>query len=288
MTCFAASEATTSRAPDRAATDGTQPAPGPAPAGVDPNADVKTLRDDLTSLRSDLRRWGTAVGTIATALLAGVGWGQRAKLFPLPGPMWVPWVAGLCTLAAVGGSVSIFVRLYRAQSRILMGTEGELPGNPGLSKGEVDLAMLFLARQARMQNALLLRDVDARAQRLDRIATELELTTPTAPLAQAARKEADRLNTYVGVAEYRICVAILERRSRAAISGWSTAAALLVCALGIAGIFATANYSDGVRQANKPASSKAALDCLSSVDQAKLGPALTAKLHAACTKLIAP
>lgn len=200
----------------------------------------------------------------------------------------MPWVAGLCTLAAVGGSVYIFVRLYRAQSRILMGTEGELPGNPGLSEREIDLAKLFLARQARMQNAPKLRDVDARAQRLDRIADGLELTNPDAPLARAARREADRLNTYVGVAEYRICVAILERRSRAAISSWSTAAALLVCALGIAGIFATANYSDGIRQENKPASSKAALDCLSNVDKANLSPALTAKLRAACTKLIAP
>ena len=181
--------------------------------------------------------------------------------------MWVKVVAIACTVAAVGGSVSLFVRLYTAQRRILIGSDLPLPTKQGLRKDERPTIMRVLDEQARAERAVHLRDVDARASRLDRV-------------------EADRLANYVSLALRRAGVYLLENRARIAISGALTWAGVLAAAFGIAGLFAVANYSQGQRQ-QAPAGK--ALACLKTVDSSGTAAGWEQiTLDEGCAKLLAP
>lgn len=226
------------------------PAAGPAPAGVNPSADIDDLKTSLRDIRTSLRQWTVGVGAVATALLTGVGWTQADRLFPLAGPSWVPWLAGTSAVAAVVAGVYVLVSLYAAQTRILIGNEDEL-GRYSIRfrPKEKPLVLTALADQAAVEGAPQLRDVDLRAQRLLRIASRLKLEDDR-KFAEAARKEADRLNAYLGLAEMRVVLMLLERRALYVTRIKSfTALALLVAALGIAGVFTAANFSKGARPA---------------------------------------
>ncbi|MHB8468639.1 MAG: hypothetical protein ACYDCH_02625 [Gaiellaceae bacterium] len=263
-------------------------APGTAPAGVDPNADATALTASFTELRTDVQRWGAGVGAVVTAVLTGLGWTQLDKLFPFPPNVdWISWTAGACAVAAVGGSVFIFMRLYRAQRRILIGSDYPPPRRRGISWFERKNVESILDEQARTERAVHMQDVDARALRLERIAAELELTKNE--LAPAARSEAKRLDEYLTLALKRAALAVLENRARKAISGVLTWVGVLTTAFGIAGLFALANWSQGARDsARKPSSTAAALACIKEVGGAAVNPTVRAELSAYCVKLIAP
>lgn len=258
---------------------------GPAPAGVDPNADVADLKASMQDLRSDLQGWGAAVGLIATTVLTGVSWTQLNKLFPLPTEIW--WVAPVAVasaLGAVGGSAFILLRLYRAQRRILIGTACPPPKRSGLTWLERKKVEKILDEQARVEEAIHIQDLDARATRIDRIATRLERSK--SDLAVAARAESNRLNHFVGLALRRAALALLENRTRKAISGIGTWVALLAAAFGIAGVFTVANYSQG-KQQKGPADK--ALACLRSVDAgAVIATWELVTLQESCAKLVTP
>jgi hypothetical protein len=261
--------------------------PGTAPAGVDPNASTTELKKNLDDLRSDLRRWGAAIGSVATAVLAGIGWTKVDNLFPFPSNVnWIGPVSVACAVAAVGGSVYIFLRLYGAQRRILVGTDHPLPHRCGLWPSERRFAEHALDLQARSEGAVHMADVEARALRYEHVATRLELAGDE--LAKAARTEANRLDTFVALARLRVGLALLEKRSRRAMTGFTTWVALIATAFGIAGLFALSNWSQGERNRVKPSPAVAALSCVERVDGAQLGADLRAKLDAACAKLVAP
>lgn len=231
------------------------PAPGPAPAGVDPSADRDDLRASLQAIRTNVQQWTAGIGAVATAVFTGVGWSQADRLFPLAGGSWVPWVAGISAGAAIVAAVYILVRLYAAQRRILVGNEDEIELYGIRFWGdEKRLVYKALAEQAHMEGAPKLVDVDLRAQRLDRIASRLELEGNQTWLAEGARQESDRLNAYVGLAELRVILMLLERRAERVTNPRSTVAvALAVVALAVAGLFTAANYSQGAREkANTP------------------------------------
>jgi hypothetical protein len=258
---------------------------GTAPAGVDPNANAADLKQDMDDLRGDLRSWGTGVGAAATAILTGLGWTQADRLFPLPPAFWVKAVAIACTVAAVGGSVSLFMRLYTAQRRILIGSDLPIPRHQGLRNSERPEIMRVLDEHARAERAVHLRDLDARASRLDRTAVTLDLEG-SAELANAARKESERLGNYVSLALRRAGVYLLERRARDAMSSGRTWVGVLATAFGIAGLFAMANYSQGLRQS--PPANKA-LACLKTVDASGTAAGWEQiTLDEACAKLLAP
>lgn len=260
-----------------------KPAPGPAPAGVDPNAESDQLAKDREQLRGDVQKWGAAVGVVATTVLTGVSWTQLNKLFPLPpNAAWVPWVAAMSGVGAVAGSTFIFLRLYAAQRRILIGTECPPPKKRGLKKSERDSLELFLDEQARVEEAVHIQDLDARAYRIQRIATRLKQSSND--LAGFADDESDRLQTYVGLALDRATMFLLENRTRKATSGLGTWIALFIVAFGIAGLFAVSNYSDGARgPANK------ALTCLKTVDSSGSAAGWEQiTLDEGCAKLLAP
>lgn len=261
------------------------PAPGPAPAGVDPNAEVTQLVKWMNDLRGDVQGWGAAVGLVATTVLTGVGWTQLNKLFPLPPDVsWVAPVAVASALGAVGGSAFIFLRLYAAQRRILVGTECPPPRKRGLKKSERENLEKILDEQARAEEAVHIQDLDARSLRLQRIATRL--TQSSNDLAEFVGKESDRLQNYVGLALYRAALALLENRTRKVISGVGTWIAFGLAAFGIAGIFTVANYSEGRRQQG-PADK--AIACLKTVDAS--GVIATWELitlQEGCAKLVAP
>jgi len=239
----------------------------------------------MADLRGDLQRWVKAVGAVATLVLGGLGWTQADRLFPLPPALWVKVVAIVCALAAVGGAVVLFTRLYTAQRRILIGSDLPLRERQGLHKSELPEIKRVLDEQARAERGIHLRDVDARALRLDRIAVTLELEG-NADLAKAARSESDRLENYLGVALRRAGVFVLENRARRAMSGKLTWASLLAAAFGIAGLFAMANYSQGQRQ---QAPADKALACLKTVDSSGTAAGWNQiTLDEACAKLVAP
>lgn len=267
----------------KAATQPAKPASGGAPPGVDPNASVDELKQNMADLRGDLRRWLAAVGAVASAAMAGLGWTQADKLFPLPGPWGVPFVAAMCAAAIIIGALVIFVRLYSAQRRILVGLE-PIGRDGGLTPAEVTLVEKQFKEQAKTEQALLLRDLQARADRLDRAATRLDVAGNQ--LAPKVRQEADRLNTYVGIAQRRVGVLLLEQRARRATSSHWTVAALATAAFGIAGMFATANYASGYRASHAPSPAAKATACLDAI--AKSTYKGNADLQAACVKLIAP
>ncbi len=228
-----------------------QHAPGPAPAGVNPSAGFNTLVASLADIRTNLRQWSAGIGAVATAVLTGVGWTQADRLFPLAGPSWVPWVAGLSAGAALVAAVYVLVSLFAAQTRIIIGNEYELErykiSRNNFRPGEKELVKKALADQAAVEEAPRLADVELRAQRLHRIASRLKLRNES-ELAEVAENESTRLADYVGLAELRVVLMLLERRARnvTRLMSW-TALAILVSALGVAGLFVAANYSQGAR-----------------------------------------
>ncbi|HLY94375.1 MAG TPA: hypothetical protein VKP14_05980 [Gaiellaceae bacterium] len=268
-----------------ASTEDAKPAPGPAPAGVDPNAESKVLAQNFKDLRGDVQRWGAAVGLVATTVLTGVGWTQLNKLFPLPPHVW--WIAPVAiasTVAAIGGSAFIFLRLYAAQRRILVGTENPPPSGRGLKRYERRRLEVILDEQARVEEAVHLQDLDARSIRIQRIATRLDQSS--SDLAPFARSESERLQNYVGLALDRSILALLENRTRKAISGVGTWIAFGLAAFGIAGLFAVSNYSDGKRQ-QTPA--EKAIACLKTVDSSGTAAGFEQiTLDEGCAKLVSP
>lgn len=270
---------------DKAVSNGDEkPAPGPAPAGVDPNAESSALVQGRKDLRGDVQKWGAAVGLVATTVLGGVSWTQLNKLFPLPpNAAWVAWVAAVSGAGAVGGSSFIFLRLYAAQRRIMVGTEYPPQKKRGLKKSEREALENFLDEQARVEGAVHIADLDARSFRFQRIAMRLKHSSND--FAEFANDESDRLQRYVGLALDRAINYLLENRTRKAISGVGTWIAFGVAAFGIAGLFAVANYSDGKRQQG-PADK--AVACLKTVASSSAAAAERATLDAGCAKLLAP
>jgi len=177
------------------------------------------------------------------------------------------------------------MRLYTAQRRILIGSDLPIPKKQGLRKHERPTIMRVLDEQARAERAVHLRDLDARALRLDRTAVMLDLEGH-AELAKAARKETDRLENYVALALRRAGVYLLENRARNAIGGGLTWAGVLAAAFGIAGLFAVANYSQGQRQ---QAPAEKAIACLKTVDSSGTAAGWEQiTLDEGCAKLISP
>lgn len=251
------------------------PAPGPAPAGVNSIAGFDDLKESLKDIRTSLRQWTAGVGAVAIAVLTGVGWTQADRLFPIKGPSWIAWLAGVSSGAALVAGVYVLVSLFAAQTRVLIGNEEELEKYKIRFRwGERELVNRALEEQALAESAPRLIDVDRRAQRLHRVATRLALRGDD--LAKAADAEAKRLSEYVGLAELRVVLMLLERRARSVTRLTSlTALALLVAAFGIAGLFTAANYSQGKR-----AKDRAVTHCV----QVLRGTGQASK----CAKLVAP
>ncbi|MEK6274360.1 MAG: hypothetical protein AABM30_03395 [Actinomycetota bacterium] len=202
---------------------------------------IADLRKAMESMRELLRRFGAALGAGATALLAGLGYTQVHKIFPLPADS-SGWTWALAVASSVGslvGAAWVAGRFFGAQRRIGIKTEA---GRETLRPRERELRDRVFTDTAAEEDAAALRDVELRAIRLNRIAQHSSKAK-----AKDLQDEAERLQGKVRLACVRAAAEILEWRSQQAFNGVLTKVAVLMTILGIVGIFGVADWSQGQR-----------------------------------------
>lgn len=247
------------------------PPPGAAP-GVDRTANAQHLREGMEKIRENLRTFGTAMGALATAVLAGLGWATFHQIFPVPAGKWWVWVSALVLAAAsVIGSIYVTGRVFAAQRRIVFAPSQISPpaseeprpkrftrkrfsrwwlGNEsGLTTRETAIVKRVLDEHAREEGAESARALETRALRLARIARRRDWIRGKTSNDEESpiHMEANRLDDVLATATLRSSLAVLERRSLNVFKGKATAGALLLVATGIIGLFFVADYSKGQR-----------------------------------------
>jgi hypothetical protein len=97
------------------------PDPPIPPSAAELERDAAYFVAGLADIRKLLQRMGAALGAVAVAVVAGLGYTHLHDLFPLPGnKSWVGWVALAFGVSAAVGAVGITYRFFRAQRRILI------------------------------------------------------------------------------------------------------------------------------------------------------------------------
>jgi hypothetical protein len=214
---------------------------GQAVPGVDPTADAAALDTAMAAMRTDLRKNGSALATGSAAVLGAIGYTQLHQIFPAPANGWFTPVVAASIAAAAMGTSFLVSRVFAATRRILIGSDASARG---LSHSERARALAVLTEHAREQQAQTLRALEYRALRLGRVAQRPEASSA---LSAAAKSESDRLYGVIYIALKRAAATILEERTRKALGGRLSAAAFLLAAAGVAGVFALADYSKGQR-----------------------------------------
>lgn len=227
----------------------------PVAEAPEPASPAKDISKGMESIRENLRTFGTALGALATAVLAGVGFATFHEIFPLPPGRGLLGVgAALLAAAAVGGTVWLTAAFFAAQRRIVfspsalsVGEEGPVKAE-GLSKHEENIIKAILKEHAAEEGGASLRAVEMRAQRLSRVARRVEAAgAGEAARAAAITKESQRLTEAVSLAAWRAALMVLENRARRVYKGTGTVIALCVAATGIVGLLLLADYSKGQR-----------------------------------------
>lgn len=233
-----------------------------------PNAALRTLaeaestetRAQMEKIRENLRSYGSAVGALATAVLAGVGWVAFANLAPLPyGFEWMWWVVGVLGVVAILAALDLTRLFFSAQRRIVFAPSTVKPaGNDSdndLSTSERALVRGILDQHAGEELAESIAALEYRALRLGRIARSSAeragngAAADPGMLARSSRAsaEAERLDMVVGRASLRAALELLEERSRNVFKGgptWWRGALVGVCVVGLLGL---GEWSEGQR-----------------------------------------
>jgi hypothetical protein len=205
----------------------------------------------MKAVRDHLRRTGTALGAVATAVLGGLGYARLHELFPVPaGDGW--WLIPAAAVAAVLGALGaagLAGRFLAAQRRVLLTSEAEgwdkaEIKDHGFTDDEHKLVSDVLGDHAREEDAASVRAVELRGMRLERAARGLPADDARRARLQA---EAGRLHGVVRIALVRGAATVLEHRAETAFRGWVTKLALVSAVVGILGLFALADYADGQR-----------------------------------------
>jgi hypothetical protein len=201
----------------------------------------------MADVRTLLQRAGAGLAVGAAAVLSGLGYTQVHQLFPLPpisklGSLVLIAVAVASALVAVLGAAAVSSILLQAQRRILMSSRAEDCDFKG--RREKWLIESVYLPAAAGEGAVELADLDLRAERLHRCAARMPSDDPA---RQRVEDEASRLDSVVVLAVRQAASKILEWRAARAFRGPYTAIAVVAAALGIIGLFASADYSKGVR-----------------------------------------
>jgi hypothetical protein len=97
------------------------PEPPIPPSAAELERDAAYFVAGLADIRKLLQRMGAALGAVAVAVVAGLGYTHLHDLFPLPGnKSWVGWVALAFSVSAAVGALGITFRFFGAQRRILI------------------------------------------------------------------------------------------------------------------------------------------------------------------------
>ncbi|WP_225755280.1 hypothetical protein [Actinotalea sp. Marseille-Q4924] len=241
-------------------------APSPLEAGIAHN------RAQLEKMREHLRTYGSAVGALATAVLAGVGWATLKDIAPVPeGREWLIVVAGVAALAALGGAVLLVGLFFAAQRRIVFDTDTipdartpwdatrkEAGRSNDLTHREARAARAPLDDLADEELAADVAAVEGRQYRLARTARRYAAQAATLEAGSSERArataraeqlqaEADRLADAHRAAAVQAAVRVLETRQRQVFDGRQSRILSLVVVAGIVGLFVVADYSRGAR-----------------------------------------
>lgn len=177
--------------------------------GVDSEASTSDLLKGLETIRGGLQKYGAALGAGATALLGGIGWATIHNLYPVPQDQ--KWLGPLVILLAILGSLASFgaaASFFSAQRRIVFDTADPREA-PGLTSGEKAVVVRVLTDFAKANGAFRLKDLELRAQRLERIAR----TRKDDAQAAALSKEAARISSEVNYAAVTAATSVLESRN---------------------------------------------------------------------------
>lgn len=217
---------------------------------VDPGAGSDALKEGMKAVRDHLRRTGTALGAIATAVLGGLGYARLHELFPVPaGDGWLIPAAAVAGLLGALGAAVLAGRFFAAQRRVLLTSEAEGWNEAefkdhGFTDDEHEFVTDVLGDHAREEDAASVRAVELRGMRLERAARGLPAEDARRARLQA---EAARLHGVVRIALMRGAATVLEHRADTAFRGRGTKLALVSAVVGILGLFALADYADGQR-----------------------------------------
>lgn len=232
-------------------TEKPEPTPSPKP---DPAIDA------IKNVRADLTKYGTAIGVGSILVVGGSALATMDSMFPLPTDGGWYAVVAVFT-AAVVGSVALTSSFFMAKRRILIDTmefkygqepkaapPGSVPARDGgLSKEERELVHRRLDELAHEEAALDASLVEARAERLERVAI-IAAAQGQADVVSYARAEAKRVAGGLNAAIAQAALLVIERRSagvyRSALTIWLA----IIAALGTAGVFVVADWSKGERE----------------------------------------
>lgn len=215
-----------------------------APAEPSSSADDEAadLREALQKIRDLLQKFGAALGAGAAAIMAGLGYTQLHKIFPLPAH-W-SWLYLLLALAAsasaLGGAAWLAARFFAAQRRIVIDTEWE---DDPFTNAERKVIRPAVKDTAAEHEARTLLDLELRAQRFSRIARRVNDKAEK----EQFERQAEQLTGAIRLSLLRAVVRVLEHRANDAFRGRDTKVAMALTIAGIISVFGLADWSQGKR-----------------------------------------
>jgi hypothetical protein len=217
-------------------------------AGDEPTAPTGTadqaqrFRDATEKVRQRTELTAKTLGGLGITAVSAIGIAKFADIFP-----WAPdqgwWVALLIvSFLLMIGVVGLFTyRLWHANERILLRSDVDRMND--LSDEEKDTVREVYAETARLNLAPSLRALEARAQRLYRIATR----TDNKDLAKQLRQRADDIAADIRSVQARAGMIVVRRRAGQAIRDALAIAAFAVLALSIVGFGVSSDRLDSER-----------------------------------------
>lgn len=201
--------------------------------GVNATADMAALKEGMDAIRTQLQRWGAALGAGAAALLAGLGYTTLHKFFPVPDVAWLVVTALIFGVVAILGSVLMTSNFFRAQRRIIFAPSlidpatSSIRGIPpvesssfgsstdNLDAAEKKLVTAILREHAGEAGFTSIGNLELQAIGYSQgLGTRIGGRRDVSPADRPA--EADRLNGILGLAQRRASLVVLERRAERA------------------------------------------------------------------------
>lgn len=224
------------------------PPTGPDAPGVSGDKSLAQLRDGMAAIRQNIRAFGAAVGTGATAIIAGVGWTTVHNLFPPPhAHPGLGWLGAGLGVIAVLAALLLTALFFAAQRRVVF-QPSDPQKAPGLAAGEKHIVEQVLSEHAAEEGATSAAALEMRALRLERIARER--ATPYDTTTKALMAEAVRLNDRLAIASVRAAASVVESRNEALFRASGKNGALWAASfasLSIIALFFLADYAKGQR-----------------------------------------
>lgn len=246
------------------ADDANDPPSARAP-GVNAATQMAGLKATMEAIRTQLQRWGAALGAGAAALLTGLGYTTLHKLFPVPAEVGfaVRILVVLSAVVAILGSVLMTSNFFRAQRRIVYAPScldratKKICGIPDVSEATCEASRSMKPRERELVAAVLkehaleigfasIGDVELQAIGYSQGRNERVGGRKGVP-AEERQAESDRLYEVIALAQRRASLAVLEQRASKAMGKRQAIVMPLVTGVAILGLFVAADYAQGVR-----------------------------------------